>query len=282
MIDFIELNVKDVAQSRYKEFVSDTVGNQHSEEFAALDKAYQEEVAKKVAPKQRWNNILCILGCLLVIVAMIFLTLFIDESSGLFALHIGYKILIESLFLLFAVGCFIGQDLFRRSLKKIYASDRFAELNEQARKLEKQLREEMRIPEEAIKTDVFVRHAVQKGASMVNALPRVSYVNYEFYAFRTDDAVFFSDNYELIRLDASEILRVRFVDEKISFVNWHKAVKNARELRKYNVTFKSKFFVVRGFYSVEIRHKEQDYVLRIPGYEKESVGTLFPEFGESR
>lgn len=132
--------------------------------------------------------------------------------------------------------------------------------------------------------DVFVRHAVQKGSSLVNALPRrTDYVNYEFYAFRKEEAVFFSDNYELIRLDVPEIVRVRFVDDKLSFVNWHKAVKSPRELRKYNVSLTSRnALIVRGFYSVEIRHKEQDYVLRIPGYEKESVARLFPGNGADR
>lgn len=284
MIDFIELNVGDVSKSRYKEFVSDTIGNQHSEEFAALDKAYKEEVEKKVAPRQRWNNVFGILGFLFVMAAMIFCILFLDEDSALYAVRTVWKILVEAGILLFGAAFFTAQILCRKSLKKIYASDRFQSLNEQARALEKQLREEMNIPEDAFQMDVFVRHAVQKGSSLVNALPRrTDYVNYEFYAFRKEEAVFFSDNYELIRLDVPEIVRVRFVDDKLSFVNWHKAVKSPRELRKYNVSLTSRnALIVRGFYSVEIRHKEQDYVLRIPGYEKESVARLFPENGAVR
>lgn len=91
MIDFIELNVGDVSKSRYKEFVSDTIGNQHSEEFAALDKAYKEEVAKKVAPRQRWNNVFGILGFLFVMAAMIFCILFLDEDSALYAVRTSGK-----------------------------------------------------------------------------------------------------------------------------------------------------------------------------------------------
>lgn len=104
MIDFIELNVGDVSKSRYKEFVSDTIGNQHSEEFAALDKAYKEEVAKKVAPRQRWNNVFGILGFLFVMAAMIFCILFLDEDSALYAVRTVWKILVEAGILLFGAA----------------------------------------------------------------------------------------------------------------------------------------------------------------------------------
>ena len=124
--------------------------------------------------------------------------------------------------------------------------------------------------------------SVWKNGELLNAL-RVSYNNYNLYAFQKDGCVYFCDTYELIKLDLSEVESVKLIKDKITFTGWTKKESPREEKYKpYNVKVTaSGFYSVNCFFDINIKHKGSDYVLRLPGYEADFVKANF-DYQEGR
>ena len=88
-------------------------------------------------------------------------------------------------------------------MKKEMKGEEIVKIGEENKKIEQELLKSMKVPEDTLKYDIFVRNIKVRNNQVINAI-RTSYSNYSLYVFKKDEAIYFCDTYELIKLKVKE------------------------------------------------------------------------------
>ena len=276
MIDFLEIDLDDVEKSRYKEFVVNSIDEKDIKESAKVDADFRKAVDEKIGSKKRLNSILYYVTMGLSFLTLILALLLFQQANPEkkefpVGLLVGVLVCMAVM-----IGLAFWQSHIKKTMKKeIQGADiqKYGDIN---RELEDRLLAKLKVPEEKTKIDVFARNVRTQNGKLINAL-KVSYNNYSLYAYVQNESLYFCDTYELIKLDLKEVQDVKLVKDKITFATWTKK-ENPRDpkYKPYNIKpTMGGFFSVNSFYDITLKHKDRDYVLRIPGYEKEFVEKVF-------
>ena len=273
MRDFFEINVEDVEKSGYKRFVVDSIDDSKRKEIEEHDKKFQKVVNEKVAGKKKLDGILYYLILIFSIVSLILaLVLFQKTEEDNFPTGI---IIILAIVLGIDIVLGIIHSINRKKMKKEMKGEEIVKIGEENKKIEQELLKSMKVPEDTLKYDIFVRNIKVRNNQVINAI-RTSYSNYSLYVFKKDEAIYFCDTYELIKLKVKEIQDIKLVNDKITFTSWNKKEPPAdSKYKPYKVRPTTSGLVVNCFYEVKILHNDEEYLLRIPGYEKELMENVF-------
>ena len=277
MIDLFEINVHDLSNSRYKRFVTKTLDNtKFQEKIEKADKEFKQAIDKIVSPKQRLINILYYVSLATCFLTLIFILLFIqDMDLGNKKIPYVYLILAFASLISFVITSFL-QKRSKSKLDEAMKSDEIKKVKQKNQEVELLLIEDLGIPQKATKVDIFVRQVMVRNGDYYNALKQ-SYSNYALYAYENDGKLYFSDTYELISFALSEVKKVKFVKEKITFDHWNKKeFIRAEKYQEYKIRFSGRGgLVMTGFYQVDVERDNKKYMLRLPGYEKEFIESIF-------
>ena len=275
MIDLFEIDVNNLEKSRYKRFVSKVIDNsKFQEKIDKADKEFNETVQKHIAPKQKRVNIFYYISMISIFLTLIFALLFVQNVENEQFPTLYLVLLIVSVLAVSVSSVF--QYKSKKDLDKAMKSDEVKKATEKNREVESMLIKELGIPEGTKKVDVFVRQVYQRGDNYYNALKQ-SFANYALYAYTKNEKVYFSDTYELIEFNFSEVKAVRLIKQKITFDHWNKK-EHIRDdkFNGYGIRISARSgILVNCFYQIEIERNNAMYRLCIPGYEKEFVESIF-------
>jgi hypothetical protein len=277
MIDLFEINTSDLANSRYKRFVSKTLDNtKFQEKIEKADKDFKQAVDKIIAPKQKWINILYYVSLITCFLTLIFLLLVIqniDIKEN--KIPVNY-IVFAGVSLVCVIVSSLLQKKAKQKLDLVMKSDEIKKVTEKNKEIEGLLVKDLGIPEGTGKIDVFVRHVYVRNGDYYNALKQ-SYSNYALYAYFKNNKVSFSDTYEVIEFSLDEVIKVRYVKEKITFDHWNKKdYIRDEKYKEYKLRFSGRGgLIMTGFYQIDIERDGRKCMLRLPGYEKEFVESIF-------
>ena len=214
MRDFFEINVEDVEKSGYKRFVVDSIDDSKRKEIEEHDKKFQKVVNEKVAGKKKLDGILYYLILIFSIVSLILaLVLFQKTEEDNFPTGL---IIILAIVLGIDIVLGIIHSINRKKMKKEMKGEEIVKIGEENKKIEQELLKSMKVPEDTLKYDIFVRNIKVRNNQVINAI-RTSYSNYSLYVFKKDEAIYFCDTYELIKLKVKEIQDIKLVNDKITF-----------------------------------------------------------------
>ncbi len=275
MKDYIEVNVDKVELSSYKKFVVKSVGNHFDQEIEKVDQKFKEVVEKTIGPKKKLNGVFYYLTLIFALITVIFgLVLFQKLDQNNFPVAI-FVLMTVSLVLVILFG--VLQIVTRKQINEKMKTDEVTSVSNLNKELEEKLKKYLGVNENSRKIDVFVRQVAFKKGESVNALTKASYSNNALYAFVKDDKVYFSDTYELIQLDKKYIQDITLIHDKISFVNWNKKESlYDKKFKQYGLRSTGRgIILVNSFYEIKIKINQDDYILRIPGYEMEAMKELF-------
>ena len=275
MKDYIEVNVDKPELSSYKKFVVKSVGNHFDQEIEKVDKKFKEVVETTIGPKKKLNGVFYYLTLIFALVTVIFgLVLFQKLDQDQFPVAI-FVLMTVSLVLVILFG--VLQIITRKQINEKMKTDEVTSVSNLNKELEEKLKKYLGVSEDALKVDVFVRQVTFKKGETVNAITKASYCNNALYSFVKDDKVYFSDTYELIQLEKKYIQDITLIRDKISFINWNK--KEAlydKKFKPYGLRSNGKgIILVDSFYEIKIKINQEDFILRIPGYEIEAMKVLF-------
>ncbi len=273
MKDYFEINVDDVDKSGYKKFVVDSISDEKRKEIEEHDKKFQKIVNERLAGKKKLDSILYYLIMIFAIVSLI-LALIVFQRTEQDEVPVA---------LLIILAIILGSDIVlgiiysinRKKIRKEMKGEEFSKMSEENKDIEQSLLKILKVPEGTQKYDIFVRSVHIKNNQVINAL-KTSYNNYSLYVYKKDDAIYFCDTYELIKLKEKEIKDIKLINDKITFSSWNKKEPPAdSKYKPYKVKPTTSGLVVNCFYEVKIERNNEDYILRIPGYEKELMENVF-------
>ena len=277
MIDFFEINIHDLGNSRYKRFVTKTLDNtKFQEKIEKADKDFKAAVDKIIAPKQKIINILYYVSLITCFSTLIFILLAIQdidlEANKIPVLYL----VIAGVSLVGVIVSSLLQTKAKKKLDELMKSDEIKKVTEKNKEIEALLVKDLGIPEGTRKVDVFVRHVTVRNGDYYNALKQ-SYSNYSLHAYSKNNRVYFSDTYELISFSLEDVTKVRYVKEKITFDHWNKKdYIRDEQFKEYGIRFSGRGgLLMKGFYQVDIEKDGRQYMLRLPGYEKEFIESIF-------
>ena len=170
--------------------------------------------------------------------------------------------------------------LYESSLQKsMLDSQALATLRETAERMERQVRQALNIPENALKMDALLEEYTLKsnGEPKRNTL----YVNRPIRAFREGDALCLADSVRVWAIPFSALTKMEWVKKRAVCAGWHKEESKGEYPYKAFVSRQNQY----GHYAckcfrVEIHAPQGDYFLLLPGYEQEassSLTGLYPE-----
>ena len=276
MIDFLEINVNDVEKSRYKQFVVKKIDSKFIKQIEKNEIEFKKAVENKVGRKQKLNSMFYYLSMIFSVVSLILaLMVFqqIDIENKTFPMVL-FVILLICLGLDIVFGIIQGR--IKKEIKTIMNSDEITKYGLINKELESKMLKELGAKEEVDKYDIFVRNVQIKNNEVINAI-KASYNNFALYCFKDDNAIYFCDTYELIKLDKKEIQDIQLVKDRISFATWIKKERfTDKKYKEFEIKYSAKgFYSVNSFYEIKILHQGKDFVLRIPGYEKKCLEDIF-------
>lgn len=278
MRDFFEIDINDVDHSSYKQFVTRGLGDKFLSQIEIVDKEFKEMIDKVVGPKQKVLNIFYYLTFISVIGFMTFALLFVQNLANDKPFPYGMLI---GLFVCLALVITFGllQIKTKKEYNKLLKSDKVVKMSEKNQEIEEMVKKELGVPSECEKIDIFVRQVYFKNNQKINAI-RQSYNNYALYAYKKNNRIIFCDTYENIELKLSEVTKVKLINDRITFQNWNKKEPMAdAKYRQYKVKPMARGgIIVNCFYQIELNHNDVDYLIRIPGYEKEFIEQNFNDF----
>lgn len=150
----------------------------------------------------------------------------------------------------------------------IETSEEFKKLQEDSDELIQKALEDLKVPLDAKKIDIFIYPYKIKTSKekQVKSLQMFKYINYEFNVFNEADKLCFADSNQVIAIPLSSINKIFEINKKVSFFGWNKIEKyNKGEYKKYKITANNYgTLFIKTYYSIIIN---EEYELLIPGYE---------------
>lgn len=173
------------------------------------------------------------------------------------------------------VACFLlwlGMFLYgRKRMKQIDKSSDLAEHIEDSEKLFSDLRQSLRVPEEALEMDVLSERYVMK-----NGKPRhkdaglTQYLNISMAAFVHDNHLCLADTMQRWEIPLSSIRSMTLVKKRVSFPEWHKDEPfNSPKYKPYKITSNNYGHFFSYYYRIEISDIRGDFYLLIPHFDGE-------------
>lgn len=277
MNDYIEIDVENIPESGYKRFVVNSINDKFDKKIENVDKKVKLVLEKVVGKKKKLNSLFYYLAMGFAFISVIMALLLFNEISSEKSTFPTLVVVLTIVFVLLTIVFVVLQFWSKKKLNEAFKSEEVNEISTLNQELENELKEYLNVPLDSKKMDVFVRQIRYKSGNKINAISQASYSSNGLYAFKKDGKVYFSDTYELIELDLKNVRNIEFIKDKISFINWNKKVPfSDKSLKEYQIRpIPRGGFVVNCFFEIKIEMNSQDFILRIPGYEKEMMKELF-------
>ena len=169
---------------------------------------------------------------------------------------------------LLAVGVAIEVFAFFRK-RSAMASPVCGDLNERWKRLERESREDLLVPDTAIPVDIIS----EKGTFMLKH-KFYSCVNSEQYVFCDGPALCLASVSGVVKIPYERIERIERVERRIAFPNWNKEQGASADLMKrYKVSLQNGAYSVKPYYRIVIRGNEPTAIV-FPSYEFERLSPL--------
>lgn len=274
MIDFFEINITDIEKSGYRKFVVKRLDDKLKKKIKQNDDEIDELFNLKIKKFQDVKSFLYSFATFGFFFALFLLVITVSQMDK--EINLVNVFIIIGLVVLIVIALILCLVFSKVVRKRLQGSD-FKKLSKKSEEYEKMAYKELGIQEGTEKMDIFVRHIAYKGDKVVNALKGASYHNNGLYVYKENNKIYFSDLYELIKIDESAIVDVKYIEERISFISWNKKeLHNDKKFSLYEIKLVNQSsYLIKGFYEISLKIKEKEYLIRIPGYEKEQVENIF-------
>lgn len=276
MIDFIEVNDQEPSKSGYLKFVIKKIPSSYQKRIEECDKKFNDSIASKISSKQKVKSICFNVAIISIfIVGILGILILRDYNKGINSI-LPFIISIGIFIIIFIVAISLNF-VYGKKIKTIFNSDEAKKITQMNIDLENDLKKELGVNVDATVIDIFARHIKINNNKVINSIKNASYAAHGLYAYKENNYLYLSDTYELIRLDLEKVTKIRHIKEKITFINWNKKVSYSdKKFKEFGVkVLRSYAFCVSSYYEIDLKIKNEDYCLRIPGYEKEFMENNF-------
>lgn len=144
-----------------------------------------------------------------------------------------------------------------------------SDLNLESTLLIKECHENLRIPSDSIKLDVFYAFYQIKNDTRKNALLFSEYELHEFYFFMERRNLCIADSSVVLSFNINDIKKIKAINQKISFIGWNKKLDfDGGTYKKFKIkTNANGIHTIESFYSIEMEIDNEQYFFIIPPYE---------------
>ena len=178
--------------------------------------------------------------------------------AGCIALAVGLGILLYS----------------RHKTKTGVTEEEVATFEQEADALVNECKEELRIPGDAIETDVLVSYYKDEPEKLKKSLG-IQFMNLRTLVFNEDDSLCIADIQTVLKIPHSEIKRIVLKDKKTTFAGWNKP--EPPKKNRYNgckVLVQNGVIFTTKAYEIIIDGVFGEYCIIVPEYEKDVISNL--------
>ena len=283
MKNFFQVNVK-TNEKDYAPYIVRSI----SAKSAQMQEMAENDVAdtKKASQLPKWAKItmmVCLLGF-----ASLFLGILkafadrpddvsVGEMWAVFTTR-GGIIMIVICAVCFAVmiGLFVWS---RMRYKQVTTSLQYQSVFDECEKLQNEGYLELGVPSDADTIDIFgFAFKYNRKCKAVQANVFAKYISISVKIFANDDALYFADTSDLIKIPRSAVMGVTPINKTLSFVGWNKTQSYKSKLYKpYKIRANNYgTLFIKGCYSVGLLLGGEETEIVIPPYENEILAKYFP------